>query len=324
MTEIRVLFNALKDLDTEEIFPKVKSLGVDAISVFGQLEWKELPFYFESVAEEFKDVIVNLYHAPTYLNEAGWRESLLEDGKRTIKNLAELGIDNYAWMIECNLFGYSWNGMVGNFVHRNRLADRFDLFYEIAHDVNPDANVIIVPYPHPLMNMDRGLSGWRDWWRDYGEKMRFDQVALNAHVGVWIYGMTDKWVYKRLVDPIRFLQKRGHPVRYVEVGYPTAGYKPLTGGYGWGREEDQVNLLKTCFKALEDTAVPWMQICEFIDPVSKRIYDTPLLGDEGEIPKILGIFPVIEEKHWGLLRADESEKPACEWVRKITGVNKKH
>lgn len=63
-----------------------------------------------------------------------------------------------------------------------------------------------------------------------------------------------------------------------------------------------------------------MQICEFINPAN-RPYES-FFGDKGRVPKFLGFIPVREEKHWGLLRSDGSEKMACEWVRKITGALK--
>ena len=318
MTELRVLFNALGMLKTGDVLPKVKSLGIKSVSIFGDLGCKKIPAHFESVSREFKNVNVNLIHNPTYKNEANWKEKLQKDGARTIAALAELGLNNYPWMIECNLYGYRWNPQFAECVHRDKLVEHFNVFYGLAHDVNPDASVIAVPYPHPLMNLNCGRRGWKDWWVKYGEKLKFDQVALDAHVGVWIHALTKKKVYERLVDSVSFLQKRGYPVLYVEVGYPTTGLKPLTGWYGWGREEDQAEILDVCYRALTDMGVPWMQICEFIDPATKRIYDSSLLGDKGEIPKLLGFIPVVREKHWGLLRSDGSEKKACGWIRKIT------
>ena len=117
---------------------------------------------------------------------------------------------------------------------------------------------------------------------------------MDAHVGVWIHALTKKWVYKRLVDSIKFLRERGYPVLYVEVGYPTTRYKPIIGWYGWGREKDQVNMLDICYRAISDMEVPYMPICEFIDPTDWP-YE-PFFGDEGRVPKFLG-FPVLEEKH---------------------------
>lgn len=319
MTKLRVLFNALEGLNAKEIFPKVKSLGIEAVSFFGNLDCEKLPVHFESAAGEFKDVNVNLFHDPTCKNESGWREKLRRDGGRTIAALAHLGLNNYPWMIELNLYGYSWNPQFCRCVHRDKLVEHFNAFYDVAHDVNPDASVTVVPYPHPLMNLNCGARGWKDWWIKYGEKMKFDRVAMDAHMGVWIYALSGKKVYRHLTDSIGFLQKRGYQVSYVEVGYPTTGLKPLVGWYGWGREKDQVSMLDVCYRALSDMGVPYMQICEFIDPATKRLYDSPVIGNEGQIPKFLGFIPVIEEKHWGLLRSDGSEKEACGWVRSITG-----
>jgi hypothetical protein len=312
MTELRVLFNSLQG-KTQDIFLKVRRLGIEAISVFFDLTEK-LPPYFESVAK-FRNVNVNLFHRPAYLNERNWKEKLRKDCERNIVKLADLGINNYPWMIECNLYGYSWNPQVGRFVHRDRLIEHFNSFYEIAHDVNRDANVIVVPYPHPFINLNCGRKGWKDWWIKHGERMKFDEVGMDAHVGVWIPAVGRSGIYHHLLDSIGFLQERGYPVSYVEVGYPTTGFKPLLGWYGWGREKDQVNLLRTCFSALRQMNVPWMQICEFIDPAEKRIYDCSLLGDGGKVPKFLGFIPVLEELHWGILRKDGSEKLVCGWIR---------
>lgn len=318
MTKLRVLFNVLEVLDTDKIFPRVKSLGIESISVFGDLRWKRLPAYFKSVGNQFTDVCVNLYHNPTYLNETGWRGLLEEDCSRIIPALARLGIHNYAWMIEGNLYGYPWNPLVGRYAHRDRLAERFNAFYDAAHAANPRANVLVVPYPHLLMNLNCGPRGWKDWWARHGERMKFDRVALNAHIGVWIFAATRGWVYRHLVDSIGFLQKRGHEPLYVEVGYPTAGRMPLIGWYGFGREKDQVALLKTCYRALSDTGVPSMQICEFIDPdPAGQIYET-FYGRDGRLPRFFGV-PVTEEANWGLLRRDGTEKEACGWVRDVAG-----
>ena len=79
MTKFRVLFNVLEVLDTKDMFPRVKSLGIESISVFGNLCWRKLPAYFDDIGKEFKDVFINLYHNPTYLNEQGWRKLLEED-----------------------------------------------------------------------------------------------------------------------------------------------------------------------------------------------------------------------------------------------------
>lgn len=61
MTKIRVLFNTLEALVTKEVFPLVKSLGIEAISVFGHLGGN-LPDHFREIGREFKDVNVNLFH----------------------------------------------------------------------------------------------------------------------------------------------------------------------------------------------------------------------------------------------------------------------
>ncbi|MFH1538105.1 MAG: hypothetical protein ABIH66_04045 [bacterium] len=314
MTKLRVLFNVLGVLDTKEIFPRVKSLGIGRISVFGDLRWKRLPAYFKDVGKEFTDICINLFHDPTYLNEPGWRNSLEKDCDRIIPALARLGINKYAWMIEGNLYGYPLNPLVGRYVSRDRLVERFNAFYDAAHAANPRAEVIIVPYPHLLMNLNCGLRGWKDWWLRQGERMKFDRVALNAHVGVWIFAATDGWAYRHLVDSIGFLQNRGHEPLYVEVGYPTAGRMPLIGWYGRGREKDQEALLKTCYRALSDMGVSYMQICEFIDPdPDGQIYEH-FFGSNGRLPRFLGV-PVIEEANWGLLRRDGTEKESCRWVR---------
>ena len=57
MPQLRVLFNTLEALDVQAICPKVKSLGIDAITVFGNLGWKELPDYVKTIAREFKDIV---------------------------------------------------------------------------------------------------------------------------------------------------------------------------------------------------------------------------------------------------------------------------
>ena len=179
--------------------------------------------------------------------------------------------------------------------------------------------MVAVPYPNPLMNLNCGRHGWKDWWVKHGEKMKFDNVAMDAHLGVWIYAPTKNGIYERLCDSVKFLNKRGYKPSYVEVGYPTTGFKPLIGLYGWGREKDQINVLDSCYRALTDTEVLYMQICEFIDP-STQLYDfsLPSIGKKGQVPKFLGIIPVLEEKHWGLLKADGTEKKACNWVKEIT------
>ena len=326
MTKIRILFNVLEVLKTEDIFPKVKSLGIETISIFGNLGWEKLPDYFKTIAKEFpvrsevsNGVNINLYHIPTYKGEAGWQDSLRKDAERTISSLAQLGINNYCWMIECNLYGYKWNPLVGKYVHGDRLIEHFNTFYDIAHSVNPNANVIIVPYPHPLINLNCGIHGWKDWWIKHGEKMKFDQVSLDAHVGVWIYAINKKSIYKRLVNSIKFLKERGYSVSYVEVGYPTVGFKPLTGLYGWGREKNQIDLLDTCYQALTDMQVPYLQICEFIDPASAQVYER-FFGNKGKVPKFLGFIPVLEEAHWGVFKSNGAEKKVCEWIRKVTGI----
>jgi hypothetical protein len=301
------------------ILPKVKSLGIDTISIFGTLLYKKLPEYFKIVGDQFDDVVVNVYHLPTYENKDNWEERLKTDGKRIISALAEVGINHYAWMIELNLYGQFFNPLVSKYVHRNKLEKHFNMFYEIAHDVNPNAKVIIVPYPHVLMNLDCGLRGWKSWWIKYGEKLKFDMVSLNAHIGTWIPALTSRMVYKHLTKSIGFLQDRGHEVYYVEVGYPTVrvGHKPIIGWYGWGREKDQVKMLETCYKALKMKNVPYMQICEFIDPEpEKKIYET-FFGSKGKKPNLYGI-PVLEELHWGLLKKDGTEKLACNFLRKLT------
>lgn len=317
---LRVLFNVLETLDADDIFAKVESLGIDAISFFGELG-RPLPDHFSMAAREFEDVNVNLIHRPTYRDKPGWRDELERDGRMTIAELRDLGINNYVWLLECNLYGYRWNPLVGKFVHRDRLRDHFNAFYDIAHEVNPSARVIFVPYPHPLMNLNRGLGGWKDWFIKESAKIKFDQIALDAHVGVWIYAWGNGGLRRRLIDAIDFLYSRGHSLYYIEVGYPTARRKPPIGFYGWGRKKDQVEALKTCWKALADRGVPYMQICEFIDPDPKgQIYEN-FFGHYGRLPRFFGI-PVVEEAHRGLLKRDGSEKPACEWVREVTGAEK--
>lgn len=319
---MRILTNLLGAPETRATLPKVRSLGIGAISFFIDLDRERLPPYLGGVAEGFRNINANLFHGPTYRNEAKWRETLRRDGERTLVALAELGINNYPWMIECNLYGYPWHPSVGRFVHRDRLVELFNAFYKIAHDVNPDANVIVVPYSSPTMNLNCGRRGWKDWWVKHGERMKFDQVALDAHVGVWIQTPTKRHIYEHLLDSVGFLQDRGYPVLYVEVGYPTTWFRLFSffsGMYGWGRERDQVEVLDTCYRALSGMKVPWMQICEIIDPSTDAVYDTPLLGDAGRTPKFLGLIPVVEERHWGIFRSDGSEKLACDWVRRVTG-----
>ena len=317
LTKFRVLFNVISPLDLKVIVPKVKSLGINAISIFGTLDYEKLPSHFKTVGSEFEDVVVNLYHPPTFANRKNWPQLLRKDGERTVAALAEVGINNYAWMIELNLYGQSFNPLVKGYINRNKLQRHFNTFYEVAHDVNPDANVIIVPYPHALMNLDCGLRGWRSWWIKFGERLKFDTVSLNAHIGTWIPAPTNANVFKHLTGSIKFLQERGHQVYYVEVGYPTHGLKPVLGWYGWGREKDQVQMLKICYQALKSMNVPYMQVCEFIDPhPGSPNYET-FFGDEGEHPSFLGIT-VSEELHWGLLKCDGTEKLACKLIRKIT------
>jgi hypothetical protein len=202
-------------------------------------------------------------------------------------------------------------------VHRDRLVEHFNTFYDLAHEANPQANVILVPYPHPLMNLNCGIRGWKDWFVKYGERMKFDQIALDAHVGIWIQAVTRKALCKRLTDAIGFIQGRGHSVLYVEVGYPTIGYKPPIGWYGWGREKDQVEVLRICYEVLEQMGIPYMQICECRDPdTAVQVYES-FFGNKGMLPRFFGI-PVREEAHWGLIRKDGTEKEACQWVRHIT------
>ncbi len=317
LTKLRVLFNVLSVLNPKKIFPKVKDLGINSISFFGSLSYEKLPNHFEMAAREFTEININVIHKPSFTNVKNWQKYLKRDGARVIPSLAELGIHNYIWMIECNIYGQAFNPLMGKYVNANKLSEHFRIFHEVAHEYNPDANVIIVVYPHKLINLDCGLRGWKDWWIKHGEKLKFDSVAVDAHIGTWIPAPTKHVAHAHLVDTIDFLKKRGHPVRYVEVGYPTAGHKPLIGWYGWGREKDQLNLLKVCHAALKNTKVPFMQICEFMDPNPKgQIYET-FFGEEGKLPKFLA-FSVSEEAHWGLLKRDGSEKLACNWIRKIT------
>ena len=317
LTKIRVLFNLISTLDLKVIVPKVKSLGINSISIFGTLQYETLPSHFKIIKNEFEDVVVNLYHPPTFENRKNWEQILRKDGERTIAALAEVGINHYAWMIELNLYGQSFNPLVKRYVSRNKLHHHFNTFYEIAHDVNPDAKVIIVPYPHALINLDCGFRGWKDWWVKKGENLKFDMVSLNAHIGTWIPAPTRANVIKHLTNSINFLQDRGHPVFYVEVGYPTHGFKPLLGWYGWGREKDQISMLKTCYQALKARKVPYMQVCEFIDPHPGQLNYEPFFGEQGKHPKFLGMT-VTEELHWGLLRCNGTEKLACKLIRKIT------
>lgn len=320
MTKLRVLFNTMEALNVQEIVPKVKSLGIEAISVFGEINGKEPPPHFHTIAKEFKNINVNLFHLPTYFNEPDWPERLKKDSEITIASLAKLGIHNYAWMIEGNLYGMKFNPLVGKYIHRNRLVNHFNTFYEIAHDIDSEANIIVVPYPHLLMNLSCGIHGWKDWWIKYGEKLKFDALAMDAHIGVWIYALTKRGIKKRLADSINFLKDRGYSVTYVEVGYPTHKFKPLIGWYGWGREKDQVEMLKTCYQVLNELEVPYMQICEFIDPdPAKQVYET-FFSKQGKLPKFLGFIPVTEEAHWGLLKKDRSEKQACAWVRETNEI----
>ena len=99
-------------------------------------------------------------------------------------------------MIELNLYGIRFNPLVKKYINRNKLERHFNLFYEVAHDINPDAKIIIVPYPYLLMNQKCGPRGWRDWWKKYGENLKFDLVSLNAHIGTWILAPTTSIVYK--------------------------------------------------------------------------------------------------------------------------------
>lgn len=114
---------------------------------------------------------------------------------------------------------------------------------------------------------------------------------------------------KHLINSIGFIQDRGYLVYYVEVGYPTSRLKPVIGWCGWGREKDQLTMLKTYYQARKAKDVPWMQICEFIDPDPEKLNYVPFFSELGETPKVLGIN-VSEELHWGLLRRDGSEKMA--------------
>ena len=109
ITKLRVLFNVISTLDLNVIIPKVKSLGIKSISIFGSLRYKSLPEHFYVIGKEFKDVVVNLYHVPTYENRGNWEEKLKNDGARIIAALADAGIDHYAWMIELNLYGQAFN-----------------------------------------------------------------------------------------------------------------------------------------------------------------------------------------------------------------------
>lgn len=317
LTKIRVLFNVISVLDLDVIIPKIKSLGIESVTLFGSLRYKKLPDYYKRIGKEFKEVVVDLYHAPTFENMPNWEQALKKDGERIIAQLADAGINRYAWMIELNLYGMSFNPLVKKFVSSTKLQRNFNAFYELAHDVNSDAQVIVVPYPYGLMNLNCGIRGWKDWWIKHGEKLKFDLVSLNAHLGTWIAAPTNASVYKHLLNSIGFIKDRGYEVYYVEVGYPTTGIKPFIGWYGWGREKDQVSMLKTCYQAHKAMKVPWMQICEFIDPdPNKQTYE-PFFGDRGENPKLFG-FEVKEELHWGLLRTDMSEKLACNLIKKIT------
>jgi hypothetical protein len=319
MTKIRVLFNIISNHDLNLIIPMVKNLGINSISIFGTLLYKKLPSYFKIIGKEFDEVVVNLYHTPTYENRANWKDRLISDGERVIGQLADLEINRYAWMIELNLYGQLFNPLVRKYINRNKLIHHFNTFYDVAHDVNPNAQVIVVPYPHNLMNLSSGIKGWRSWWVKHGEKLNFDLVSLNAHIGTWIPALTNRMVFRHLIKSIKFIQERGHELYYVEVGYPTvgAGHKPLIGGYGWGREKDQVNMLKTCYQALKSLDVPYMQICEFIDPVPKKSQYEVFFSNKGDTPKIMNI-PVLEELHWGLLKNDGSEKLAADLIKKIT------
>jgi len=318
MPKLRVLFNRVEGLKPEEIFPRVLSMGIETVSMFCDLGGP-LPSHFEQASRSFVDVNVNLYHEAAYKGRSGWPGALRQEGREVLKALSDLGIHNYAWMIEGNLYGLPGHPLVGGFVHRDRLAEPFRVFYEIAHEVDPEANVIMVPYPHRLMNLGCGPKGWRSWFVRHGERLPFDQLAVDAHVGTWIPAVTKRGIEGRLTGTIRFLKGRGHGPYYVEVGYPTVGYKPPLGGYGWGREQDQVEVLKACYRALDRAGIPYMQICEFIDPVPEGPIYEPFFGDLGRLPRFLGV-PVREEAHWGLMKRDGSEKKACEWVRQITGA----
>lgn len=87
----------------------------------------------------------------------------------------------------------------------------------------------------------------------------------------------------------------GHKSVYVEVEYPTAGFKPLAGLCSRGRERDKVDVPDACFSALGEMNVTWLQICEFIDPSTERIYDSDLPGDKGKLPKVFGLIPALGE-----------------------------
>ena len=317
MTKLRVLFNSVETIDAGVVFSRLRSLGIRDVSMFFDLDRPALPSHFETAAAEFDTVFVNVMHGPTFLGQAGWREELNRDCERNIPALAALGIDHYTFMIESNLYGHRWHPSLRRYVSGDRLVEAFNAFHQFAHQVNPNANVVLVPYPNPLMNLSCGIRGWKDWWVRYGERMRFDSVALDAHVGVWIFAPTDRSAANRLAGAVDFLRGRGHEPLYVEVGYPTTRFKPLLGLYGWGREKDQARLLGTCHDSLEGAGVEWMQICECIDPATDRVYDTRLLGDDGMLPKAFGLVPVLEEKHWGLLRSDGSAKMACDWLRGV-------
>ena len=320
MTKLRVLFNSVETIDTTDVFARLKSLGIRDVSMFCDLDAPCLPPHFEKASREFDRVFVNVMHRSAFVNEEGWRRKLKDDCADKLAGMASLGINDYAFMIECNLYGLRWHPSLKGYVSRDRLVDTFNTFYSCAHEVNPDANVILVPYPNPLMNLSCGIRGWKDWWVRYGERMKFDRVALDSHVGVWIFAPTRRSAARRLASAAGFLIERGHPPLYVEVGYPTTGIKPLLGLFGWGREKDQVRLLDACLESLSLAGVEWMQICECIDPATDRVYDTLLLGDRGMIPRAFGLVPVIEEKHWGLFNSNGSEKAACEWVRGTGGI----
>lgn len=162
------------------------------------------------------------------------------------------------------------------------------------------------------MNLGAGLRGWKDWFVKYGDKIQFDEIELNAHVGVWIFALTEKKVKSHLRDAIMFLKKRGHKIHSVEVGYPTCGHKPPAGLFGWGREKDQTRLLQAAYHAIHSCEVPYMQIYELKDP-GERAYE---FHHGGKQPSFLGI-PVREEITFGLCKKDGKEKQVCGWVRKV-------
>ncbi|PIU65130.1 MAG: hypothetical protein COS84_07300 [Armatimonadetes bacterium CG07_land_8_20_14_0_80_40_9] len=331
MTKLRFWFN-LRSMEAKRSYQVIKNLGMDSIflplifptergdELSASFRFKDeeeakkryfkdgtLPDYITLAAKEFKHICVHFFHDAIYKDNLKWQESLVRDTKDAVSELSKIGINHYQWMLEHSLYGYSWHPVNKNFVPRDKVYERFNLFYDTCHQINKDAIVITGPYPNPLMNLDCGMKGWKDYFIKFEKKLKYDEIGLNCHVGVWIFAWNKRRLRAHIIDSVKFLQDRGNVIHHLEVGYPTTKIKPILGLYGWGREVDQKELLDVCFPAISELDIPYMQIYEFIDP--ERGF---------KVPKFLGLIKVLEEAHWGALRSDGTEKKACEWIREVT------